>query len=202
MRARRRLLRVAGTLLALGLAGLTTGCTGDADTPGAGASPARATPTLGGTTPRQHAVPDRPMDLLEKPVAARLAGEVADEGLSLDYLDCPHWDGTVPSRMRCTAYVDGLLAHVQVRLRAAVEGRAVGFDAWLEHGLVATRTLERTLAGQGWTDVDCGPVRAYPARVGARVVCHVRRAGRDRYVVATVTTRAGAVRISELDRSG
>ena len=52
--------------------------------------------------------------------------------------------------MTCTAYVDGVLARVAVHLKAAVEGKAVSFDARLLDGVIATRNLEATLRRQGW----------------------------------------------------
>jgi hypothetical protein len=139
------------------------------------------------------------MDRLEKPVADQLARHIASQGLSLAYLDCPRWNGTVPSRMTCRGYVDGLVAQVQVLLKAAVQGRAVSFDAWLADGLIATRNLEKTLREHGWARPDCGEVPAYPADAGETLVCRVHRGstGRARYVVATVTDRTGAVTIAD-----
>ncbi len=178
---------------------LLAGCSAHAGSDPAPASGtvSQAPPTLGGRPPATHAPPDRPMGPLAKPVYDRLAAQVARQGLTLTYLDCPHWDGVVPARMTCWGYVDGLVARVGVHLRAAVEGKAVGFDARLLDGVIATRKLEDTLRRQGWTHVGCGDVPAYPARVGSRIVCHVQRAGDDRYVVATVSDRAGAVMIGD-----
>ena len=127
----------------------------------------------------------------------RLAAQVKGQGLTLTYLDCPAWDHEVPTRMVCKGYVDGLVARVVVHLEAAVEGRAVGFDARLLDGVIATGKLERTLRHSGWTRADCGDTPAYPARVGSRIVCHVSRAGDDRYLVATVSDRSGAVMIAD-----
>jgi hypothetical protein len=84
-----------------------------------------------------------------------------------------------------------------VHLEAAVQGKAVGFDARLLDGVIATRKLERTLRGQGWNEADCGDRSAYPAEVGSRIVCHVWRPADDRYVVATVSDRSGAVMIAD-----
>ena len=95
--------------------------------------------------------------------------------------------------MTCTAYVDGVLARVAVHLKAAVEGKAVSFDARLLDGVIATRNLEATLRRQGWQRADCGDAPAYPAVVGSRIVCRVTRPSGDRYVQATVTDRSGAV---------
>jgi hypothetical protein len=99
--------------------------------------------------------------------------------------------------MTCRGYLDGLVGAVRLDLRAAVHGRAVDFDARLEQGVVATRVLERTLRDLGWSGSDCGAAAAYPARVGAEIVCRVVRTGASRYVVATVTDRAGAVAIAD-----
>jgi hypothetical protein len=134
------------------------------------------------------------MDRLERPVADRLRRQVAGQGLTLAYLDCPAWDGSVPSRMRCRGYLDGVVAGVQVVVRAA--GAGIDFDAWLDGGLVATARLEDTLRADGWTEADCGGRPAYPARVGSRIVCRVSREGADSYVVATVRSRSGRVLIA------
>jgi hypothetical protein len=137
------------------------------------------------------------MDRLERPVARRLSQQVARQGLTLTYLDCPSWDGAVPSAMRCRGYVDGLVADVHLELWAAVHGGAVGFDARLEPGVIATRNLEDILRDQGWTGADCGTAAAYPARVGSTITCRVTRRGESRYVVARVEDRAGAVTITD-----
>jgi len=137
------------------------------------------------------------MNDLERPVRDRLAAQIKGQGLTLTYLDCPAWDHKVPTRMVCKGYVDGLVARVSVHLQAAVEGKAVGFDARLLDGVIATRKLERTLRHNGWSRADCGKAPAYPASVGSRIVCHVTRAGDDRCVVATVSDRSGAVMIGD-----
>lgn len=154
-------------------------------------------PELGGPAPEWHQPPRREMDRLEKPVAARLASQISAQGLTLVYLDCPTWDGTVPSTLTCHGYVDGLVTDVRLLLKAAVDGKAVGFDARLGPGLVATQKLEDTLHRQGWVDVDCGDVAAYPAKVGSRVVCKVERRDKRTYVVATVRSYEGAVTIAD-----
>ena len=164
--------RVGTALLLPLLAGaVLTGCDdAPAARPAASAHPA-ATPTaLGGPRAAETSPPSTPMDDLERPVHRRLAAQISGQGLTLTYLDCPRWDGTVPTRMVCKGYVDGL---------------------------VARRKLERTLRRQGWTRADCGDVPAYPAKVGSRIVCHVHRGGDDRYVVATVSDRSGAVMIGD-----
>ena len=170
---------------------LVAGCS-DAPTP----PPARTrAPALGGTVPVRHHPPRTAMDSLEKPVADRLAAQIAPQGLTLEYLDCPHWDTTVPSRLTCRGYVDGIVASVQVHVSAG-GGRTVDFDARLGDGVIATRRLQGTLRRQGWRAVDCGDVAAYPAHVGDRIVCRVERPGRRGYVVATIVDRAGKVSIA------
>ena len=190
MRSRAYLVPVvlAATLLLVG------GCTGGAAAHRAsGPSPS---PRLGADAPAPVSAPSTPMNKLEKPVAARLAAQVADQGLSLSYLDCPHWSGRVPMRIVCRAYLDGVVAEVRVHLRAAVEGKAVGFDAALADGVIATRKLEQTLRRENWTHPDCGARPAYAATVGTKIVCRVQRQGEQRYVVARVTDRDGRVMIS------
>jgi len=176
---------------------LVAGCSG-ADP---AAEPARSSPTtgpaLGGSPTPDAQPPEAEMDRLERQVHERLAAQIAGQGLTLQYLDCPHWDGKVPSRMTCRGFVDGVVARVAVQLRAAVAGKAVGFDAELLDGVIATRNLERTLHEQGWQRPDCGSRAAYPARVGSRIVCGVWRAAVRRYVVATVSSRSGAVMIAD-----
>ena len=184
-------------LLVLG-ALLLSSCHGDpAARPAPTGTAATAPVALGGPSRPPVAPPQRPMDDLERPVHARLAAQLAGQGLTLDYLACPRWRGRVPVRLTCKGYVDGLVAPVAVHLRAAVAGKAVGFDARLLDGVISTRRLERTLARQGGREADCGRTPAYPAEVGLRVVCRVTRAGGRRYVVATVTDRSGAVMISD-----
>ena len=176
---------------------LLLGCSDDPVAKPAASTSTDPTPDLGGPVPSQVSPPKEPMDRLELPVHERLAAQVARQGLTLQYLDCPRWDGAVPSRMTCRGYVDGVLARVAVHLKAAVQGRAVSFDARLLGGVIATHNLEQTLRRQGWQDADCGAAAAYPARVGSRIVCHVRRPSDAEYVVATVSDRAGAVMIAD-----
>jgi hypothetical protein len=182
-------------LAACGLV-LTAGCSGDAPADRPAASRPEAAPSLGGPADSSAPPPRRAMNRLERPVQQRLASQLAGQGLTLEYLDCPRWDGTLPSRMTCRGYVDGVVARVAVQLKAAVAGKAVGFDAELLDGVIATRNLESTLQDQGWTDPDCGSTAAYPARVGSRIVCRVRRRSEDHYVVATVSSPAGTVMIA------
>lgn len=152
-------------------------------------------PRLGGPAPERVDPPLQTMNAFERPVAERLARQIAGDGLTLHHLDCPPWDKVLPDRLECRGYVDGLVAHVRVDLRRSAASQ-VGFDARMTDGVVATRKLERTLRGAGWSGPDCGDVAAYPARPGSRIRCRVTRAGRERYVVATVDDRAGAVTIA------
>jgi hypothetical protein len=188
--------RTSLLVLATTAATLLTGCHDEPAARPAADPSSQGTPVLGGHV-AAHRPPDRRMNQLERPVRERLADQVAGQGLTLTYLDCPPWDGTVPRRMTCTAYVDGVLARVAVHLKAAVEGKAVGFDANLLDGVIATRNLEATLVRQGWRRADCGDAPAYPATVGSRIVCRVSRPSGDRYVQATVTDRSGAVMIAD-----
>ena len=188
--------RTSLLVLATAAATLLTGCHHEPAARPAADPSSQGTPVLGGHV-AAHRPPDRRMNQLERPVRERLADQVAGQGLTLTYLDCPPWDGTVPRRMTCTAYVDGVLARVAVHLKAAVEGRAVSFDARLLDGVIATHNLVSTLHEKGWDRVDCGDVPAYPSRVGSRIVCHVQRPSDDRYVVATVSARNGAVMIRD-----
>ena len=94
------------------LAGCDAAPAGSAsDAPSSSATGSTRPPVVGGEVPREQQPPSRAMDSLEKPVHARLAAQIAGQGLTLTYLDCPHWDGTVPQRMTCRGYVDGLVAH-------------------------------------------------------------------------------------------
>src|SRR6476620_6175214 len=123
---RGRLLPLLLVAAVLGVAGVA-GCSRDPAPRGSSSatrSPS-APPSLGGPATSARAVPAGPMNSVERPVAAQLAGKIRRQGLTLDYLDCPAWDGTVPARMTCSAYLDGVVARVHVHLRAAVEGRAV-----------------------------------------------------------------------------
>jgi hypothetical protein len=150
-------------------------------------------PSIGAESPVASATPSRPMDRLEQPVADRLAPRLRDEGLTLEYVDCPRWSGSRRVVMRCKGYVDGVVGEVEVELS---EHRGhLEFDAWLSRGVVATSRLVERLQDQGHTSVDCGEVPAYPARQGMTIVCRVEDAGVTSHVVATVTGRSGAVEI-------
>ncbi len=201
MRARATMLAAVTAVVA---SGALAGCTEDrtdgeqrtTSTSTSASSPAPVpAPALGGPTPRPHRPPAQAMDSLERPIAEQLARRIAVDDLRLDYLDCPHWDHTVPSTMTCQGYVDGLVAPVQVRVQAAA-GRGVSFDARLSSGMVATSRLETMLRHDGWDAADCGDVAAYPASVGTRIVCRVQRDAEVDYVVATVRSRVGRVTIS------
>jgi hypothetical protein len=191
--------------VALAVALLVGGCSSgggpsgadrSASSTGTGIGSGTAAPRLGGDTPTPSTPPGEPMDDLEKPVAGQLSSEVARQGLKLEYLDCPPWDQNVPRTLSCRGYFDGVPAVVRVRLTAGVGGQ-VSFSAALQHGLIATRNLVRTLKHQGYDAVDCGDVPAYPAVVGSTLNCRVTKAGRTKYVVATVVNRGGRVTIAD-----
>jgi hypothetical protein len=194
---RTRLGPLALLLVALVGAAVLAGCSGDPAAEKPRSSPSPRPPAIGGASPVPHAVPVAKMNKLERPVHERLAAQIAGQGLTLSYLDCPHWNGQVPQRLVCRGFVDGLVARVAVHLKAAVAGRAVSFDARLLDGVIATHNLESTLRRQGWTTADCGDVPAYPAQVGSRIVCRVQKPSDDRYVVATVADRSGTVMIRD-----
>lgn len=179
-------------LAALALAALVvSACSG----PGAREAAPTASPTrLGGPDLTPAAVPSAPMDRVERPVAARLRREAAAEGLTLQYLDCPHWDGGMPRHLTCTGYFDGVRASVDLRL-THLPGGSVGFAATIGRGLVATSALEGRLRGHGYRAADCGSRPAYPSRPGLRIRCAVSRGDQRSFVVATVTDRSGDVAI-------
>jgi hypothetical protein len=188
-------------LVCLALIGLLLlgGCAGSGASRGASSTPSPAgkpSPKVGGETPKPKALPTAAMDAVEKPIAKELADQVADQGLTLDYLDCPKWDKLVPGHLMCVGYFDGVTANVRVRLHAAAGG-SVSFDAVLEQGVIATRNLVERLRGDGYSDVDCGDVPAYPTKVGSKLVCAVKKGDESGYVVATVTDRAGRVMIRD-----
>lgn len=168
-------------------------CGGDGDGQGDGDA---ASPPLGAASPPRLTPPAEALDDVEKPVMDRLAPRVRKDGLHLEHVDCPGWGGHLPARLRCRAWVDGVLGSVQVRLHRGTDER-VEFDAWFHDGVVATSRLVRKLTDEGYDRVDCGPVRAYPARVGMRIVCRVQSDGESGHVVATVTDRSGVVRVQD-----
>lgn len=136
------------------------------------------------------------MDSVEEPIADHLAEQLRVDGLTLDYVDCPRWSGSVPARMVCDGYLDGVVGQVQVELTRG-RGGAVEYDAWLEEGVLATARLVRRLEDEGYTSVECGDVAAYPARIGLRLVCEVEDDGEIAYVAATVVDADGEVRIED-----
>ncbi|HET7387510.1 MAG TPA: hypothetical protein VFJ19_12685 [Nocardioidaceae bacterium] len=131
-------------------------------------------------------------------MADQIGERVASQGLRVDYLHCPSWHGGLPHTMACTGYLDGVTATVKVRLHR-VAGHAISYDATLGAGVFATATLVDQLVRQGFHQVDCGTRAAYPTRVGEKIVCEVSESDQHaehRYVVATVTSRDGTVRIT------
>lgn len=141
-------------------------------------------------------IPDVPMDPVEDPIADHLAERVRAEGLTLAYVDCPPWSGSVPARMTCDGYLDGVVGQVKVELTRGADG-AVEYDAWLEEGVLATDRLVQRLEDEAYSAVDCGETAAYPARVGLRLVCAVEDDGVTSYVAATVLHADGEVRIED-----
>lgn len=181
-------------VLALSPALALSACTGGSAGPARPDTAPSATPQLGGPGLTPAAVPSTPMDRVEKPVAARLRRKAAAEGLTLDYLACPHWDGGMPRHLTCTGWFDGVRASVDVHLTHLPAG-SVGFAARIGNGLVATSRLEGRLRGHGYRDADCGNRPAYPSRPGLTIRCAVMRGGTRSYVVATVTDHSGDVTI-------
>jgi hypothetical protein len=175
------------------LLGVLAACGDDAGDTG---GPPPAEPSLGAPAPPSATPPAQPMDHVEEPVAARLAPSLEDENLTLEYVDCPRWDGTLPADLVCKGYVDGVVGEVDVELTEGRKGH-VEFDAWLDHGVVATARLVRRLEDEGYTDVDCGPLPAYPAEPGLRIVCRGHAEGEPEHVVATVVDHDGSVRIED-----
>lgn len=155
-----------------------------------------AHPRLGAQVHISSAPPDQPMDDLEQPVAQRLAPQLADDGLTLDYVECPHWSGRAPAVLRCKGYIEGVVAEVGVRLTRDANG-TVEFDAWLGHGVVATTRLVKGLQRRGYSQIDCGRTHAYPVHPGMKIVCSAHKDDHVHRVVATVTDRAGHVRIDD-----
>ena len=177
-------------LFAILLGGLL-GCGNDDE-----AAPAGPKPSLGAPRPVPSATPHEAMDDLEQPVAHRLAPRLLDDGLTLQYVECPRWSGAVPVVLECKGYVDGVVGTVVVELSRRTAGR-VEFDARLEEGVLAVRRLEQRLERGGYTGVDCGGTRAYPARAGMRISCTAHKGEHLSHVVATVVDRRGAVRIED-----
>jgi hypothetical protein len=149
---------------------------------------------LGASRLTPSPTPKQAMDDLERPVAQRLAPRLQDDGLTLQYVDCPSWSGAVPVVLRCKGYVDGVVGEVLVQLTHRAGGR-VEFDARLGKGVLAMTRLVRRLQREGYGNVDCGSRPAYPTHIGMHIVCSVQRGGEVHHVVATVVDRNGAVRI-------
>jgi hypothetical protein len=160
------------------------------------AAPPPEEPVAGGATPTAQAPPAAPMDAVERPVAGVLAARVRDDGLTLEHLSCPSWRGRLPAELGCTGWFDGVEGSVTVRLRAG-RHHSVVYDARLTSGVVATHLVVERLRAEGYVDVDCGTVAAYPAEVGEELVCLVTLDGEHGHVVATVTDPDGSVAISE-----
>lgn len=180
----------AMTVLALAAGLACTGCADqEEDAPDRPRQVAVGGPAFDAATP-----PPGPMSAWERKVRTRLGRQLRDDGLTLDHLACPEVQHT-PARLTCDGYVDGVVAQVHVRLARWHDG-TVEFDAELGDGVVSTANLADRLAAGASGPVDCGRTPAYPARVGARIVCSVRRADGTAYVVATVTDRSGAVEIA------
>jgi hypothetical protein len=180
----------AASLLFLGT---LAGC---GDDPDASADPSAAQPSLGAPAPSSVAPPAQPMDRVEKPVAEQLAPRLEDENLTLEYVDCPRWNGDLPASLVCEGYLDGVVGEVDVELTEGRDGH-VEFDAWLDNGVVATTRLVQRLEAEGYTRVDCGALPAYPATPGLRIVCRGTTEGRVEHVVATVVDADGGVRIED-----
>jgi hypothetical protein len=175
-----------GTLAACGDTAPTSDAARDAGRPSA----------LGAPAPTPVPTPRRPMDRLERPVAERLVPRLRDDELTLEYVDCPPWHGRVPARLRCEGYVDGVVGEVDVELSEGERG-GIEFDAWLDHGVLATARLVHRLENAGHAGVNCGDIPAYPATEGLRIVCRVHDGGERAYLVATVTGVDGTVRIGD-----
>ena len=181
-------------MLASGCSDAGNGRVTDLPSTTASGSSSRPSPTPGGQLPQPATSPSAPMDDLEQAVAARLGPQVAREQLDLQYVACPRWRGRAPRQLTCRGYVDGVTAEIHVKLHR-LTGGAVSFKARLGRGLIATSKLERQLRADGFRAVDCGQAPAYPSVVGSHVVCAVTKNGDRRFVVATVTSRSGAVEI-------
>jgi hypothetical protein len=165
----------------------------------AGCSPASAPPVepaAGGVEPTTQPPPAAPMDDVERRVVGVLGARVRDDGLTLEHLSCPSWRGRLPAELSCSGWFDGVKGSVTVRLRAGPHGSVV-YDARLTGGVVATHLVVERLRAEGFVDVDCGTLPAYPATAGTELVCLVTRDGEHGHVVATVADRDGSVTISE-----
>lgn len=164
---------------------------------GSGDEPVRApAPSVGGPTPTAK-VPSEPMGELERPIAARLARQLAPQGLHLDHLACPVWNQRLPAELTCTGWFDGVEGTVTVTLSRSSAG-TVAFDAVLREGVIATDRLVHQLTAQGYDNVDCGDATAYAAVVGRSIVCSVARRGSPGFVRVMITDQRGAVTFTRL----
>jgi len=161
-------------------------------TPSPAATPS---PTLGGKLETPAKAPAKEMDKLERPIASQLEKRITGNGLSLDYLDCPDWNGKAPQELACEGYVSGVRGEVRVRLTRTAT--SVNYDAELQDGVLATANLVRQLKTAGYTKIDCGDKPAYPTVVGSELVCAVGKDGNVKYVVATVLDESGMVEIKD-----
>lgn len=183
------------TCLLLVLAtGCTSGTTGSAPDPSSTLTPS-STPRVGGATTRAPH-PGRPMSRMERYIAGKLASKVVDEGLDLEYLDCPTWGRRMPHTINCEGFFNGVVGEVEVRLDATAGG-LVAYDAKLTNGVISTRKLVERLEADGYRQVNCGDAPAYPADVGSEVVCSVDKVGDRVFVVARVSDLSGGVLIRE-----
>jgi hypothetical protein len=152
-------------------------------------------PRLGGVLPTATPPSDE-MDELEQPIARRLDNQVAAQGLHVDHLACPPWDGKVPADLTCDGWFDGVKGTVSVSLTRD-KGGMVAFDAELRQGVIATKKLVDELLSRGYTHVDCGSAPAYPTDIGSTITCAVTRQRIEKFVVATITDDHGGVTISD-----
>lgn len=136
------------------------------------------------------------MDQIERPIAEQLGAKVAGQGMHVDALRCPEWDGSVPAELTCDGWFDGVKGTVEVILTRSHTDK-VAFDAELVTGVIATQALVDELVSKGYTHVDCGDAPAYPTELGSTITCAVTSAGDRKHVVATVTDQHGGVTISD-----
>ena len=171
---------------------LASGC---ADSSEPAARPQSSPTALGGEAGPPSAPPAQPMNRVERAIADKLSGELSAQRLAIEYLDCPRFTEERSTTLTCHAFVEGVVAEVGVRLRGTRQ--SLEFDARLGTGLLATENLVNRLANEGYRRVECGDRAVYPTVVGNQIVYSVTDDGRQRYVVATVTTNSGEVEISD-----
>jgi len=180
-----------GSCLALVILCLVGGCSDEDPAPPRQTDP----PQLGGVVPTA-APPSGAMDDIEEPIARKLGKQVASQGLHVDHLSCPEWDGKVPAELTCDGWFDNVKGTVLVRLTRD-KGGMVAFDAELRQGVIATKRLVDELVSKGYTDVDCGSAPAYPTDLGSTITCAVTHQGTEKHVVATIIDDRGGVTISD-----